>query len=244
MRPCIVITGASSGIGAACVQRFLAEGWDIGAVGRRCDRLEALAKAGGERVRPIVADLSQEAGIAAIARGVEAWRKDLAAIAHCAGDFLVAPIEATTPAEFERIWRITVWAKHMLTRALLARLEGRGAPKAIVHVASLAAHEDFAGETAYMSAMHGLIGLARAQDIELRDRGIRAAVVSPGLVRTELTERSGFGAAALEQALTPGAIADSVFQLVKTIREGGYIGEIFHRPGVGPSRSTLSGPQN
>ena len=238
MRPCILITGATSGIGAACAQRFLAEGWEIAAVGRRRDNLEGLAQAGGERVRPIAADLSQAAGIAEVARSVGAWRNELAAIAHCAGDFLVAPIEQTSPEEFERIWRITVWAKFMLTRALLPQLEGTGTPRAVVHVASLAAHEDFACETAYMSAMHGLIGLARAEDVELRGRGIRAAVVSPGLVRTELTERSGFSAADLEQALPPGAIAESILQLVATIRGGGYIGEIFHRPGIRAS------PQN
>jgi len=207
-------------------------------VGRRRDKLQTLVQAGGERVHPIVADLSEASGIAEVARSAGAWRNELAAVAQCAGDFLVAPMEKTTAEEFERIWRITVWAKFLLTRALLRQLEGAGAPRAIVHVASLAAHEDFAGETAYMSAMHALIGLARAQDIELRGRGIRAAVVSPGLVRTELTERSGFSAADLAQALPPGAIAESIFQLVATIRGGGYIGEIFHLPGVGSS------PQN
>ncbi len=230
----VLITGASSGIGAACAQRFLDEDWSVAAVGRRRERLEGLRAQAPERVLAITADLTREADLAAIAAATAAWRPRLQAVVQCAGDFLVRSIEATAPAEFERIWRLTVWAKFALVRALLPQLPPGagprgGRPAALVHLASLAAHRDFADETAYMSAMHAVIGLARAQDAELRGRGIRASVVSPGLVRTPLTERS-FPAAALEGALAPEAIAGSVWHLVQTIGAGGYIAEIFHVP--------------
>jgi len=211
----ILITGASSGIGEACARRFAEAGWDVLGVSRR-------------RGGWIQADLATAAGVAAVARAVE---MPLDAVVHSAGDFVAASIERTPPEEFERLWRITVWARHALTRALLPRLEaGAGAPaRAIIHIASLAAHRDFPNETAYTSAMHAVIGLARAQDAELRARGIRAAVVSPGTVRTPLTERA-FGEAALVGALAPAAIAASVGQLVSVIQAGGYIPEIFHVP--------------
>jgi NAD(P)-dependent dehydrogenase (short-subunit alcohol dehydrogenase family) len=230
----VLITGASSGIGAACAQRFLAEDWSVAAVGRRREPLERLRGQAPERVLAIPADVTREADLAAIAAAVGGWRPRLQAVVQCAGDFLVRPMEATEPAEFERLWRLTVWAKFALVRALLPHLlpgagAGAGRPTALVHLASLAAHRDFPDETAYMSAMHGVLGLARAQDAELRGRGIRAAVVSPGLVRTALTERS-FPPEALAGALAPEAIAGSVWQLVQTIREGGYIAEIFHVP--------------
>ena len=222
----VLITGASSGIGAACARRFLAEDWSVAAVGRNREALERLRAQAPERLLAITADLTREADLAAIAAAAAAWRPRLQAVVQCAGDFLARSIEATAPAEFERIWRLTVWAKFALVRALLPHL---GRPAALVHLASLAAHRDFPEETAYTSAMHAVIGLARAQDAELRGRGIRAAVVSPGTVRTPLTERS-FPAAALEGALAPEAIAGSVWHLVETIREGGYIPEIFHVP--------------
>ncbi|MGH9491706.1 MAG: SDR family NAD(P)-dependent oxidoreductase, partial [Terriglobales bacterium] len=98
---------------------------------------------------------------------------------------------------------------------------------------SLAAHHPFAGESAYQSAMHGVMGLAISQDAELRSRGIRVAVVSPGLVRTELTERA-FGAAALRGALAPAAVAQSITYLIQVIRSGGYVPEIFQVPGNWP----------
>lgn len=218
MNPRILITGASSGIGAACARHFAAAGWEVLGTSRR----------GGPW---IACDLTTEAGIAAAAAAAAADSRPLEALVHSAGEFLAASIERTPPEEFERIWRITVWARHALTRALLPQLTPpAGAPtRAVIHISSLAAHRDFPDETAYTSAMHAAIGLARAQDAELRARGIRAAVVSPGMVRTPLTERA-FGAAALVGALEPEAIAASVSRLVGVIRSGGYIPEILHVP--------------
>jgi NAD(P)-dependent dehydrogenase (short-subunit alcohol dehydrogenase family) len=226
MPEAVLITGASSGIGAACAHRFLAEGWSVAVVARRREPLEHLRAQAPGRVLAFAADVTREADLAALAAAAAAWQPRLHALVQCAGDFLVRPLEATAPADFERIWRLTVWAKFALVRALLAQLEP---PAALVHLASLAAHRDFPDETAYMSAMHGVIGLARAQDAELSPRGIRAAVVSPGLVLTALTERS-FPPSALAGALAPEAIAGSVWHLVRTIRAGGYIPEIFHVP--------------
>ncbi|MGH9479810.1 MAG: SDR family oxidoreductase [Terriglobales bacterium] len=232
MPPSLVVTGGSSGIGAACARLYLARGWRVAAISRRGE-----APAGATA---IAADLSQEAGVNAAAGAVAGWlgsgsgggAAGLDALIHAAGDFLVRPIADTAPAEFERIWRITVWAKFALTRALLPLLRAgadTAPPKAIVLVASLAAHQDFPQETAYMSAMHAVVGLARAQDAELRPLRIRAAVLSPGLVRTALTERS-FAPPVLATALEPDAMASSAAYLIDTIRAGGYIPEIFHVP--------------
>ena len=237
MHPCVLATGAGSGIGAACAQRFLAEGWDVAAVGRRSERLKRLEAAHPGRVLALAADVTRESDIRAAVKELKGWRAGAAggrvqAVVHSAGDFLVAPMERTSSAEFERIWRLTVWAKFYLTRELLPLLEdaAEAPPRAVVHLGSLAAHQDFPNECAYISAMHAVLGLARAQDVELRGRGIRVSAVSPGLVRTELTERH-FDPATLAQALPAGAIADSVLTLVRTIRAGGYIPEIFHVPG-------------
>lgn len=236
MVPCALISGASSGIGAAGAERFLAEGWRVVALARRRAPLERLAQRHPGQVLAVEADVTRAEAIRAAVAQARVWRAGAApgldAVVHAAGDFLVAPMERTSAAEFERIWRVSVWSKFYLTRELLPLLETApgAAPRAVVHVSSLAAHTDFADETAYTSAMHGVIGLARAQDAELRARGIRASVVSPGLVRTELTERH-FPAAALAHALPAGAMADTIFGLVRTIRAGGYIPEIFHTPG-------------
>lgn len=239
MIPVAVITGASAGIGRATALRLLREGWHVAAIARRGDRLKTLAPAARGRLLPLAADVTDEAQVREAVAEIRSWRAGVQALITCAGDFLVRSIAATSTAEFERLWRLTVQAKFVMVRELLPLLE-LGDPtdtrlqpprRAIIHVASLAVHQDFANESAYGSAMHGVVGLARSQDAELRGRGIRVAVVSPGLVRTELTERSGFSPRALEQALAPEAIANSIFYLIETIRAGGFIPEILHVPG-------------
>lgn len=233
--PVAVVTGASSGIGRATALRLLREGWHVAAIARRGDKLANLAPAARGRLLPLAADVTVEGQLRDAVAEIRSWRAGVHALATCAGDFFARPIAATSTEEFERIWRLLVQAKFVLVRELLPLLElGAGekgaATRAIIHVASLAAHHDFPDESAYGSAMHGVVGLARSQDAELRERGIRAAVYSPGLVRTPLTERS-FPARALEGALTPDAAAGMIFQLMETIRSGGYVPEIFHVPG-------------
>ncbi len=231
----VVIAGASSGIGRATAEAFLASGWDVVAMARRLERLEELAAAWPGRVLPLAADITDEAQVQrAVATIREQWT-DIHALVTSAGDFSVSPIQQTSLAEFERIWRVSVLSKFLMTRELLPLLLPRTPNRqedlrAVVHVSSLAAHQDFPNESAYGSAMHAILGLARSQDAELRDRGIRVSAVSPGLVHTELTERSGFSGEDLDLALKPAAMAQSILYLVRVVRAGGYIPEIFHVP--------------
>ncbi len=212
---------------------LLAAGWDVAVLARRGERLDQLARNAPGRVLGLPADLTDASVVATAARAIGAWRPAVHALVTTAGDFLVRPIVETTPAEFERLWRVNVLSKFLLVRELLPHLTpgGDAPPSAIVHIASLAVHQDFADESAYGSAMHAVVGMARSQDAELKSRRIRVSVVSPGLARTELTERSGFPAALLAQALTPQAVAASIAYLVETTRAGGYIPEILHVPG-------------
>lgn len=218
----VVVAGASSGIGRAIADRFLEGGWAVAAVARRRERLDAWAASAGPVALAVAADLTREAEVESAARRILDWRGRLDALVLSAGDFLVAPMARTTGAEFERIWRVNVASKHLLTRALLPGLAAGERPRAIVHIASQAAHEDFPDETAYLSAMHAVVGLARAQEAELGGGGIRVSVVSPGLVRSELTER-WFPPEVLAGALSPGTIAATVWHIVAQTRAGAYI---------------------
>src|SRR6185312_9518609 len=151
MAPRALVTGASSGIGAACARQLLHEGWSVAVSARRAAPLRALAEEFPARVHVVSADLTSTADLERRAAEVAAWTPSLDA--------------AIFAAEFERLWRLTVWSRFMLVRSLLPQLQaGTPHPRALVHIASLAAHHDFPDETAYLSAMHGLVGLARAQD--------------------------------------------------------------------------------
>lgn len=235
MNECVVIAGASSGIGRAAAEAFLAAGWDVVTLARRAERLQELAEAWQGRILPLAVDVTDEVQVQRAVAQIRERREEVHALVTSAGDFSVSPIAQTSLEEFERIWRVSVLSKFLLTRELLPLLlpgtESRHEDlRAVVHVSSLAAHQDFPNESAYGSSMHAVLGLARSQDAELRDRGVRVSVVSPGLVRTELTERSGFSAEDLNLALKPAAMAESILYLVRVIRQGGYIPEIFHVP--------------
>jgi len=233
MPPCAVIAGASSGIGHATALHLLAAGWDVAVLARRPAPLDALARRAPGRVLALPADLTDEALVMGAARAIAAWRPALQALVTAAGDFLVRPIRETTTAEFERLWRVNVLSKFLLVRELLPALTppGDAPPSAIVHVASLAVHQDFADESAYGSSMHAVVGMGRSQDVEFKARRVRVSVISPGLVRTELTERSNFPPALLAQALPADAMARSIATLIETTRAGGYIPELLHVPG-------------
>jgi len=199
------------------------------------DRLQELAAAHPQQVLPLQVDLTDEAQVRRAVSRIRERFPEIKALVTSAGDFSVSPIQETSLAEFERIWRVSVLSKFLLTRELLPLMlpstpSRHEDMRAIVHVSSLAAHQDFPNESAYGSSMHAVLGLARSQDAELRDRGIRVSVVSPGLVRTDLTERSGFSESDMKLALAPQAMAESILYLVRVIRSGGYIPEIFHVP--------------
>jgi NAD(P)-dependent dehydrogenase (short-subunit alcohol dehydrogenase family) len=232
---CAVVAGASSGIGRGVAQRLLAEGWHVALLARRAERLRDLARSAAERVLAVACDLTNETQVRAAAREIAAWQPEAHALINSVGDFLVRPLAQTSVSDFEGVWRVNVLSKFLATRELLSLLLKREsndrAPRAVIHVSSLAAHHDFPDESAYASAMHAIIGLARSQDAELRERGIRVAVISPGLVRTELTERSGFSEFDLARALSADGIATSAWYLISTIRSGGYVPEIVHVPG-------------
>lgn len=231
--PCAIVAGASSGIGRAIATALLEQGWEVALLARRLAPLEALAERAPSRALPLSADVGEVFAVEQAARRLQSWRPRFSALVMAVGDFFARPIEATTPAEFQRLWNVNVFSKFLLLRELLPALAPgaqEAPPSAVVHVASLAAHYDFSNESAYAAAMYAVRGMARSQDIELRPRRIRVTVLSPGLVRTELTERN-FPESALREALTPEAIAGTALHLIATIRAGGYIPEILHIPG-------------
>ncbi len=229
MPDCIVITGASSGIGRSVAEAHIRRGGEVFALARRQEPLRALAALAPERVRWQGCDLTQPAMIEAAVRALAAWRPALAGALPCAGDFFARSISSTTPEEFTRMWQVNVFSKFLLTRALLPLLAAPAAasPRVVLYTASLAVHHDFPDESAYASAMHAILGLARTQDAELCPQGIRVAVLSPGLVRTELTERS-FPPGIMRNAMPPEQMAASALYQWDVIRHRGYIAELLH----------------
>ncbi|MFD5436551.1 SDR family oxidoreductase [Kitasatospora sp. NPDC127067] len=186
----VLITGASSGIGAATARRLAARGHDLVLIARREERLKALA-----------AELSADHGTAAVAAPLDLERTDelagaltdvLAALpGPLAGAVLAAghgrghgPVREADSAPWESQLRVNLLAPMIVTRLLLPELDARGGD--LVLVGSLFGTRPSPGYAAYAATKHGLAGFVRSLAEEERPPGgCRICLISPGATNTE-----------------------------------------------------------
>ncbi len=209
-----VVTGASSGIGAATARRLAAEGFDVIAAARRRDRLDALA-AEVSGIRALTLDVTDPASIAELAAEVD----DIAVLVNNAGGAIgVETVEHGDPADWQAMYDTNVLGVLRVTQALLPALE-RGAGGHIVITGSIAGHLVYEGGAGYVAAKHGAAVIAETLRLELNGRPIRITEVAPGLVATEefsLVRLRGDAAAAakvysgVDAPLTAEDIADCI----------------------------------
>jgi uncharacterized protein len=188
--PRALITGASSGVGAAFAEALARDGYDLVAVARRRSRLEELAERLGEavRVEVVVADLSDEKGLCSVEARV-AGDDDLELLVSCAGFPGYGPFVELDPAVADALLRVHVVAPTRLARAALPGMTERGGG-AIVNIASLLAFTASIApvplpyRATYAAAKAYLVAFTQALAGELEGSGVRVQVVCPGLVRT------------------------------------------------------------
>ncbi|EMR00539.1 SDR family oxidoreductase [Paeniglutamicibacter gangotriensis] len=174
-----VVTGASTGIGAATARHLVAAGWYVLAIARRADRLEALAAEIGCDL--LAADITSEADVARI---VEAAGEVHALINNAGG---ARGTETVADADLEKwswMYDVNVLGTVRLTKALLPslRTSGRGD---IVVVSSVAGQRTYAGGGGYTAAKHAERVVAETLRLELNGEPIRVIEIVPGLVHTE-----------------------------------------------------------
>ncbi|GAA4624434.1 SDR family NAD(P)-dependent oxidoreductase [Actinoallomurus vinaceus] len=197
-RTLALITGASSGIGAAYA-RLLATDHDFVLVARRADRLSELAdelRAADATVEVLPADLGTSDGLAAVTKRLAAG--DVRLLISNAGAGGYAPLADVDPDEIDRLLTLNAVASVQLARAALPGMLAAG-DGAIVTVASLLAFS--AGQTnphlpprtLYAAAKAATVAFTRTLAHELAGTGIRTQVVCPGLVATEFNDGSGLG---------------------------------------------------
>jgi NADP-dependent 3-hydroxy acid dehydrogenase YdfG len=175
-----VVTGASSGIGAATARRLAAEGYAVIAAARRRDRLDALA-AEVPGVRAVTLDVTSEESVAALAASVD----DVAVLVNNAGGAIgVEPIERADPADWQAMFDTNVLGVLRVTQALLpALVQGDGGH--VVVTGSIAGHLVYEGGAGYTAAKHAATALVETLRLELNGRPVRVTEVAPGMVRTE-----------------------------------------------------------
>jgi len=174
-----VVTGASSGIGAATSRRLAAEGYDVVAAARRVDRLEALARESG--VRPVALDVTDESSVQALAATIDTCHL---LVNNAGGAFGLAPVAAATDDDWQQMWQVNVMGTMRMTRALLPKLEASG-DGVIVTVTSTAGHGAYENGGGYIAAKFAERGVSETLRLELCGKPVRVVEVAPGMVRTE-----------------------------------------------------------
>jgi NADP-dependent 3-hydroxy acid dehydrogenase YdfG len=181
-----VVTGASSGIGAATVRALRASGWEVVAVARREERLRALAEETGAEV--VVADVTSEADVAALRDRLAATGGIHALVNNAGGAKGLASVEESDLDDWAWMFEVNVLAVKRVTSALLPLLR-RGAQQRgvadIVNVTSIAGHVAYAGGGGYNAAKFAAHALTEVLRLELNGEPIRVIEVAPGMVRTD-----------------------------------------------------------
>lgn len=181
-----IVTGASSGMGAATARRLAAAGAHVALVGRDREKLTAIAEdivSAGGQAHEIRADLTApDAGQAVVREALEVLG-GLQVLVHAAGVFEFEDVEDGTVEGLDRQWAINVRAPFALTQAALPHL---AAGSSVIFVTSVAAHVGTPGCTAYSATKGALRALARSYAVGLASRGIRVNTIAPGEVATPM----------------------------------------------------------
>ncbi|MEB4208579.1 SDR family oxidoreductase [Mycobacterium sp. 94-17] len=176
-----VITGASSGIGAATARKLAGQGFHVVAVARRADRIEALAsEIGGTAV---VADVTDGAAVETLASKLD--RVDVL-VNNAGGARGLAPVADADLEHWQWMWETNVIGTLRVTRALLPMLIDSG-DGLIVTVTSVAALEVYDGGAGYTAAKHAQGALHRTLRGELLGKPVRLTEIAPGAVETEFS---------------------------------------------------------
>lgn len=187
-----IVTGASSGIGRATAQRFVAGGYGVLAVGRDRDALDELVAslpAGTGACAPFSADVTESDAPQLIVEAALTTFGSLDVLVNGAGIIGSGTIENTTDAQGAQMMDVNLYAPFRLMRAAAPALQqARGC---IVNVSSVAGLRAFPGVLAYCVSKAALDQLTRCAALELAPKGVRINAVNPGVVLSNLHRRSG-----------------------------------------------------
>jgi NADP-dependent 3-hydroxy acid dehydrogenase YdfG len=176
-----LVTGASSGIGAATVRSLAAAGFDTVAAARRVERCEEVAReVGGRAIRLDVADPESVAGLA------DALPEVSVLVNNAGGALGLDPVAETDEEKWRQMYETNVLGVMRVTKALLPAIERSGNGHIVV-VGSVAGVEVYPGGGGYTAAKHAANAVTRTLRLELLGKPIRVSEVAPGMVETEFS---------------------------------------------------------
>lgn len=183
-----IVTGASSGIGAATARRLAAEGFHVVAAARRADRLAELVAGitgAGGTATAVPCDVTSAESVAALAQAVADLDGQVVLLVNNAGGAQgLDPVRTSRVADWQWMYDVNVLGTLRVTQALLPALEASGAGSVVV-IGSTAGLIVYEGGGGYTAAKHAQLALAETLRLELCGSPVRVIEIDPGMVRTE-----------------------------------------------------------
>ncbi|MFM9369195.1 SDR family NAD(P)-dependent oxidoreductase [Streptomyces sp. Da 82-17] len=216
--PIAVVTGASSGIGAATARQLAAAGYRVVLTARRKDRIEAVAaeiNEAGHQAMAYGLDVTDREAVDAFATAF----REVAVLVNNAGGALGAdPVATGDPADWRQMYEVNVIGVLNLTQALLPSLIASGDGTVVV-LSSTAGHATYEGGAGYVAAKNGARVLAETLRLEIVGQPVRVIEIAPGMVKTEEfattrfrgdTEKAAKVYEGVAEPLTAEDVADTV----------------------------------
>jgi 3-hydroxy acid dehydrogenase/malonic semialdehyde reductase len=188
---CVLVTGASSGIGRACVEAFAGLGCRLILLARRADRLQALAAEletnHGTEVLTAVVDVRSRSAIETWFGSLpDVWR-DIDILVNNAGLARgLTPLHEGEVSDWEEMIDTNIKGLLYVTRTVLPAMVDRGSGH-VINIGSIAGHEVYPGGSVYCATKHAVTAINRTLAIDTLGTGVRVSSVDPGLVETEFS---------------------------------------------------------
>lgn len=188
MTPVAIVTGASSGIGAATARRLAVEGFHVLAAARREERLAELVAgitAAGGTATAVACDVTSDESVAGLAAAAERAPGPVTLLVNNAGGARgLDPVESASVGDWQWMYDVNVLGTLRVTKALLPALESSGAGTIVV-VSSTAGFTVYEGGGGYTAAKHAQTAVAGTLRLELSGRPVRVVEIDPGMVKTD-----------------------------------------------------------
>ncbi|MFI6164743.1 SDR family NAD(P)-dependent oxidoreductase [Micromonospora haikouensis] len=218
MQKLIVVTGASTGMGASTARELARQGFHVLAGVRRDHDADAIRTAG---IEPVILDITSSEQVAALAARVAAEPRTLHALVNNAGIQVNAPVEALPMAQWRRVFEVNLFGHVAVTQALLpALLHDKGR---VINISSIGGKAAMPTYGAYAGAKFALEAVSDSLRREVAPLGVPVVVVEPGGVRTKMAARGIATANQLAAEMTPEQDAryGSLVQAINTLMQTG-----------------------
>ncbi len=225
-----IVTGAAGGIGEAIARRFVMEGAKVAVADIKLDAARdtaaRLSAMGPGEAEGFETDVTDEAAVnAGVSDVVRRWG-GVDVLVSNAGVQIVSPVQKLAFDDWKRLLAIHLDGAFLTTKACLPHMYARGAGS-IIYMGSVHSKEASPMKAPYVTAKHGLLGLARVVSKEGAAHGVRANVICPGFVKTPLVEKQipeqaralGISEAEVVKSVMLATTVDGVFTTVDDVAE-------------------------